>query len=210
MTKPAYRLGITLLGNDKSRPSVGGCDIVKVMKTVQNGSRAVMLRAIHDFALKLKGAGPDTVGFLYYSGHGIASAGENYLIPIDVKEPSSVELNIQGVKHSDALAILRGEAPNAAHYLVLDAATRLLMPPIFVRTSPDSRHEGVRLDDLRLCHVWTAPAVQEESDMPGAGAVHHINSCREQMQQSATTERASPSNSNNFMACMSTAAPILP
>src|SRR5262250_3628537 len=30
-----------------------------------------------------------------------------------------------------------------------DLATRLLMPPIFVRTSPDSRHEGDRLDDLR-------------------------------------------------------------
>jgi len=24
------------------------------------------------------------------------------------------------------------------------------MPPIFVRTSPDSRHEGDRLDDLRV------------------------------------------------------------
>src|SRR5215471_4916943 len=126
MTKPAYRLGITLLGNDKSRPSVGGCDIVKVMKTVQNGSRAVMLRAIHDFALKLKGAGPDAVGFLYYSGHGIASAGENYLIPIDVEEPSTVELNVQGVKHSEVLAILRSEAPNAAHYLVLDACRNTL------------------------------------------------------------------------------------
>src|SRR5262249_10396487 len=61
------------------------------------------------------------VGFLYYSGHGIASAGENYLIPIDVDEPSTIELNVQGVKHSEVLAILRGEAPNAAHYLVLDA-----------------------------------------------------------------------------------------
>src|SRR5215471_17816572 len=126
MTKPAYRLGITLLGNDKSRPSVGGCDIVKVMKTVQNGSRAVMLRAIHDFALKLKSAGPDAVGFLYYSGHGSASVGENYLIPIDVDEPSTIELNVQGVKHSEVLAILRGEAPNAAHYLVLDACRNTL------------------------------------------------------------------------------------
>jgi uncharacterized caspase-like protein len=82
----------------------------EVLKPVQNGSRAVMLRAIHDFALKLKGAGPDAVGFLYYSGHGIASAGENYLIPIDVEEPSTVELNVQGVKHSEVLAIPREAA----------------------------------------------------------------------------------------------------
>jgi len=43
-----------------------------------------MLIAIHAFAARLKAAGPDAVGFLYYSGHGIASAGENYLIRTDV------------------------------------------------------------------------------------------------------------------------------
>jgi hypothetical protein len=66
------------------------------------------------------------VGFLYYSGHGIASAGENYLIPTDVDEPSTVQLSVQGVKQSEVLAILRGEAPNAAHYLVLDACRNTL------------------------------------------------------------------------------------
>jgi hypothetical protein len=34
------------------------------------------LLAIHAFAARLKVAGPDAVGFLYYSGHGIASAGK--------------------------------------------------------------------------------------------------------------------------------------
>ena len=66
------------------------------------------------------------MGFLYYSGHGIASAGENYLIPTDVDEPSTVSLSVQGVKQSEVLAILRGEAPNAAHYLVLDACRNTL------------------------------------------------------------------------------------
>jgi uncharacterized caspase-like protein len=85
-----------------------------------------MLIAIHDFASRLKGAGADTVGFLYYSGHGIASAGENYLIPVDIDEPSTVQLSVQGVKQSEVLAILRNEAPNAAHYLVLDACRNTL------------------------------------------------------------------------------------
>jgi formylglycine-generating enzyme required for sulfatase activity len=97
-----------------------------VLKPTQNATRAAMLRAILEFAAKLKAAGPDAVGFLYYSGHGIASAGENYLIPVDVEEPSTVELSVQGVKHSEVLAILRGEAPNAAHYLVLDACRHTL------------------------------------------------------------------------------------
>jgi len=86
-----------------------------VLKPVENAQRSAMLIAIHAFA-----------GFLYYSGHGIASAGENYLMPVDVEEPSTVELSVQGVKHSEVLAILRGEAPNAAHYLVLDACRSTL------------------------------------------------------------------------------------
>ena len=92
-----------------------------VLKPLQNATRAEMLNAIYAFASALKAAGPDAVGFLYYSGHGAASAGENYLIPVDVTEPSTLQLSIQGVKQSEVLDILRREAPNAAHYLILDA-----------------------------------------------------------------------------------------
>ncbi len=120
-----YKAGVGALTNPLNDIRVVG-DALKavgfeVLKPTQNATRAAMLRAILEFAAKLKTAGPDAVGFLYYSGHGIASAGENYLIPVDVEEPSTVELSVQGVKHSEVLAILRGEAPNAAHYLVLDA-----------------------------------------------------------------------------------------
>jgi len=93
----------------------------EVLSPAQNATRAAMLRAIHEFATKLGAAGPNAVGFLYYSGHGVASAGENYLIPVDVEEPSTVELEVQGVKNSEVLAILLNNAPNAAHYLILDA-----------------------------------------------------------------------------------------
>src|SRR5215467_13579053 len=131
-----------LIGNKDYKPGVGALvnplnDVrvmgealkavgFEVLKPAQNAKRADMLIAIHEFASKLKGAGADAVGFLYYSGHGIASAGENYLIPVDVEEPSSVQLSVQGVKQSEVLAILRGEAPNAAHYLVLDACRNTL------------------------------------------------------------------------------------
>jgi formylglycine-generating enzyme required for sulfatase activity len=92
-----------------------------VLKPVENATRTDMLRAINAFASALKSAGSDAVGFLYYSGHGAASQGENYLIPIDVTEASTDELRILGVKQSEVLDILRTEAPNAAHYLVFDA-----------------------------------------------------------------------------------------
>jgi formylglycine-generating enzyme required for sulfatase activity len=93
----------------------------EVLEPVENGTREEILRRIYEFASVLKDAGPDAVGFLYYSGHGVASAGENYLIPVDITEPSTEQLRVQGVKQSEVLAILRDEAPNAAHYLVLDA-----------------------------------------------------------------------------------------
>jgi hypothetical protein len=131
-----------LIGNKDYKPGVGALvnplnDVrvvgealkavgFEVLKPVQNAGRGDMLLAIHEFAGKLKAAGPDAVGFLYYSGHGIASAGENYLIPVDMDEPSTVLLTVYGLKHSEVLAILRNVAPNAAHYLVLDACRNTL------------------------------------------------------------------------------------
>jgi uncharacterized caspase-like protein len=131
-----------LIGNRDYKPGVGALinplndirlvgqalatDGFEVLPFVENGVRFSMLRAIHEFASKLKMAGPEAVGFLYYSGHGLASAGENYLIPVDIDEPSTLQLRIQGVKQSEVLTILRDEAPNAAHYLVLDACRNAL------------------------------------------------------------------------------------
>jgi hypothetical protein len=131
-----------LIGNKDYKPGVGALvnplnDIrivgealkavgFEVISPVQNARRAEMLLAIHAFASKLSAAGADAVGFLYYSGHGIASAGENYLIPVDIEKPSTELLSIEGVKHSEVLAILRSRAPNAAHYLVLDACRNTL------------------------------------------------------------------------------------
>jgi uncharacterized caspase-like protein len=125
-----YKAGVGALANPFNDIRIVGealrVDGFEVLTPVQNAKRGEMLRAIHDFAARLKVGGADTVGFIYYSGHGIASEGENYLIPVDVAEPSTVELNVQGVKQSDVLSILRNEAPNAAHYLVLDACRNSL------------------------------------------------------------------------------------
>lgn len=131
-----------LIGNQAYRPGVGALvnplnDVrlvstalksvnFEVLRPVENATRAAILLAVHDFAAKLQAAGPEAVGFLYYSGHGLASEGENYLVPVDIDEASTVLLRVQGVKQSEVLAILRNEAPNAAHYVVLDACRNTL------------------------------------------------------------------------------------
>src|SRR5262249_52842392 len=121
----------------------------EIVGPVQNARRADMLIAVNDFASRLRAAGPDAVGFLYYSGHGIAAEGENYLIPADIEEPSAEQLRVHGVKQSEILSTLRHEAPcnkaldpwfpvvsydgsrgdvmgGAAHYLVFDACRNAL------------------------------------------------------------------------------------
>lgn len=95
----------------------------KVLSLVRDASREDILRAVYDYAEQLKRAGPDAVGFFYYSGHGVAETefGPNYLIPIDLKHVTRSALRIKGVKLSEITDILDREAPNAAHIVVFDA-----------------------------------------------------------------------------------------
>jgi uncharacterized caspase-like protein len=103
-----YKAGVGALVNPLNDIGVVGQALktvgFEVMQPMQNATRTTMLIAVHSFAARLKDAGPDAIGFLYYSGHGIASAGENYLVPVDIDEPSTMLLSVQGVKHSEVLA----------------------------------------------------------------------------------------------------------
>src|ERR1700680_1926452 len=60
--------------------------------TVGDAGLGTLYQAINAYARRLQAAGPNTVGFFYYSGHGAADAGTNYLIPVDVKTTESGEL----------------------------------------------------------------------------------------------------------------------
>lgn len=126
-----------LIGNQDYRPGVGKLvnpfnDIKLVGKAlhnigfellppVKNGTRFDILDALDKYTLELKNAGRDAIGFVYYSGHGIASRGVNYIVPVDLEAPSTGMLRAKGVRQSELLAILQKEAPSAAHYLVFDA-----------------------------------------------------------------------------------------
>ncbi len=93
----------------------------QVMRTVKNATRSDIMLALDKYAFLLNRAGPDAVGFVYYSGHGLASKGSNYLVPIDIEKPTTRLLRAKGIKQSEVLTLLKTEAPQAAHYLVIDA-----------------------------------------------------------------------------------------
>jgi formylglycine-generating enzyme required for sulfatase activity len=120
-----YKRGVGKLANPLNDIRLVGTALRKVgfevLEPVRNGTRADILDAIDKYTAKLKAADTDAIGFIYYSGHGIASRGVNYLIPVDVDRPSTRLLRADGVKQSEVLTILRQEAPNAAHYVVIDA-----------------------------------------------------------------------------------------
>lgn len=52
-----------------------------------------MRAALNDFARQLEDAAPDTVGLVYFAGHGIGLQGQEFLAPVDgnVQEPEQIE-----------------------------------------------------------------------------------------------------------------------
>src|SRR5262245_20064364 len=65
-----------------------GFDVV----TVRDAGLASLHQAVNAYARRVQAAGPNAVAFFYYSGHGAADAGTNYLIPVDVKTTETGEL----------------------------------------------------------------------------------------------------------------------
>src|SRR5436190_15084584 len=84
-----------------------------------------------NLAAELAKGGPNAVGFLYYSGHGVARPEDraNYLIPIDLKDTSSTDFWFDAVKLDDILAELERAAPFAAHFVIFDACRDELKLP---------------------------------------------------------------------------------
>src|SRR5262249_46515011 len=82
----------------------------------QDVGLGALTRAINAYARKLRAAGPNAIGFFYYSGHGAADAGTNYLIPIDVRTTESSELWDQSLRLTEITRKLKSEAGNATHF----------------------------------------------------------------------------------------------
>ena len=97
---------------------------------VKNGNRRTILRAIDRHAKALKAAGPDAIGFLYYSGHGAANNQNrrNYLIPVGVKRLDA-DVWYDSIPLDEIVSSLKELSANAAHFVVFDACRNLLNLP---------------------------------------------------------------------------------
>ena len=94
--------------------------------TVRDVGLGALTRAVNAYARRVQAAGPNAVGFFYYSGHGASDGSTNYLIPVDVKTTETGELWDQSLRLTEITRKLKTEAGNATHFVVFDACRNTL------------------------------------------------------------------------------------
>lgn len=88
-----------------------------------------MLRVVQDFSAKVASRGPNTVAMVYYAGHGVQLAGENYLVPVDAKVSSPAELVDNSVRLVDVMSTLE-TIPSRMRIVILDACRNNPFPEV--------------------------------------------------------------------------------
>ncbi|MCK1742693.1 caspase family protein [Bradyrhizobium sp. 139] len=102
-----------------------GFEVVAATDLTQND----MLRVVQDFSAKVASRGPNTVAMVYYAGHGVQLAGENYLVPVDARVSSPTELVNNSVRLVDVMSTLE-TIPSRMRIVILDACRNNPFPNV--------------------------------------------------------------------------------
>lgn len=84
---------------------------------VENADRARMMRAVQDFRVRLQ---QGSVGFFYYSGHGVEIDGRNFLLPVGAAIRSQEDVLVEALDAAYVVAQMEA-AGSALNLVVLDA-----------------------------------------------------------------------------------------
>jgi uncharacterized caspase-like protein len=87
-----------------------------VEPVVENAGKAQLEAALAAFSEKAHGA---RQALVYYAGHGIEAAGENYLVPVDARLRNERTVSLEAVKLSDVMAVV--SSAGQLGLIVLDA-----------------------------------------------------------------------------------------
>src|SRR5262245_48207459 len=95
---------------------------------VRDAGLSALHLAVNSHVRRVRAAGANAVGFLYYSGHGAqdATTAVNYIIPIDATSTEDTELWDQSLRLNEITRKLKSEADNATHFVVIDACRNAL------------------------------------------------------------------------------------
>ena len=102
-----------------------GFEVIAATDLTQND----MIKVVQDFSAKIAGRGSNTVAMIYYAGHGVQLAGENYLIPVDAKVSSESDLVNNSIRLVDVMATLES-IPSRMRIVVLDACRNNPFPNV--------------------------------------------------------------------------------
>src|SRR4029079_8631605 len=91
-------------------------------------SQADLVRAYRDFLAKVEASGPDTLAFVYFSGHALTFEGDNFLIGVDARLARDSDIPIEAVRLSDLLRPL-ADSPAPAKVMMIDAVRPLPFRP---------------------------------------------------------------------------------
>lgn len=83
-------------------------------------TREEMAQVMQDFAARINERGPDTIALVYYAGHGLQIAGENFLVPVDAKIASEQDVADNTVRLVDVMATL-SNVQSHTRVVILDA-----------------------------------------------------------------------------------------
>ena len=92
-------------------------DIGFEVQLVRDADKAGMERALIEFRNRIK---PDSVVLVYYAGHGLQAADENYLVPVDAKLSDALDLPLVAMSASQILRQLESTEAGSVIF-VLDA-----------------------------------------------------------------------------------------
>jgi len=116
-----------------ANPSHDASDIAQALRaagfsveTVLDADKRSMLEALRHFGSTL--AQRKGVGFFYYAGHGVQIAGENYLVPVDVKIESETGLK-QSIVNASAAVDAMAAPGISLNIVVLDACRNNPLTP---------------------------------------------------------------------------------
>ena len=115
-----------------------------------------LTRAINAYSRRLQAAGPNAIGFFYYSGHGASDGSTNYLIPVDVKTTETGELWDQSLQLTE---ITRKPLKPKSKSVACDSFRRLVtaIPYASPTRRKCARHSFCRSRCCRgshLCRSW--------------------------------------------------------
>ncbi len=142
LTGPEQRIAL-VIGNSKYQNTVQltnpGNDTKAVAQLLNSAGFEVisatdlshnqMIQAVQEFSGKISGRGPNTVAMVYYAGHGVQLAGENYLVPVDAKVSSEPDLINGSLRLVDVMATLEA-IPSRVRIVILDACRNNPFPSL--------------------------------------------------------------------------------